>query len=119
RLANTGQACDAGKRFIVVDELYDEFVEKFAAKLSQAGSGAPLSSPRAADTLADQVDRAVSQGAHFITVGERKGCYFPPGVLTGVTPQNDIYREELFGPVATVYRVADEKQAIDVANDTP
>ncbi len=119
RLANTGQACDAGKRFIVVDELYDRFVEKFAEKLSQTWSGAPLSSPRAADMLADQVDRAVSQGAHFITFGERKGCYFPPGVLTGVTPQNDIYREELFGPVATVYRVADEKQAIDLANDTP
>ena len=118
RLANTGQACDAGKRFIVVDELYDAFVEKFAEKLSQAWTGAPLSSPRAADTLADQVDRAVSQGAHLITFGRRKGCYFPPGVLTGVTPQNDIYREELFGPVATVYRVADEQQAVDLANDT-
>jgi len=119
RLENTGQACNAAKRFIVVDSLYDAFVEQFTEKLLGSWSGAPLSSPRAAQTLADQVDRAVAQGAHLATTGERQGCFFPAGVLTGVTPDNDVYRQELFGPVATVYRASDEQHAIDLANDTP
>ncbi len=118
RLENTGQACNAARRFIVVDELYDAFTEKFTEKLLSAWSGAPLSSPRAAATLADQVDRAVAQGAHLTTRGKREGCYFPAGVLTNVTADNDIYREELFGPVATVYCARDEQHAIELANDT-
>ena len=118
RLENTGQACNGGKRFIVLEPLYDDFVERFTAKLISSWSGAPLSSPRAFETLADQVDRAVAQGAIFRTSGERSGCHFPPGVLTGVTPDNDIYREELFGPVAVVHSASDEETAIAVANDT-
>ncbi|MBI4940021.1 MAG: NAD-dependent succinate-semialdehyde dehydrogenase [Actinobacteria bacterium] len=119
RLENTGQACNAAKRFLVVDDLHDAFVEKLTEKLTKSWSGAPLSSARAAETLAEQVDRAVAQGAAFVSAGERDGCSFPPGVLTGVTKDNAVYREELFGPVATVYRVSGEEEAVQIANDTP
>lgn len=118
RLENTGQACNAGKRFIVVDELYEAFTKRFSARLCASWSGAPLSSPRAAAALAEQVDRAVAQGATLHMEGERSGCFFPPGVLTDVTPEHDVHREELFGPVAVVYRVADEAAAVELANDT-
>lgn len=118
RLENTGQACNAGKRFIVADELYDEFTEKFTAKLLESFSGAPLSSPRAAETLAAQVDQAVAHGAKLATSGERNGCFFPAGVLTGVGPDNPVHGQELFGPVATVYRAGSEEEAVELANDT-
>ena len=112
RLDNTGQSCNAAKRFIVADDLYDEFVEKFTAAMAAVepgdptptDAGRPLSSVAAAERLQEQVDRAVAQGATLVTGGERKGAFFPTGVLTGVTPDNDAYREELFGPVAMVFK---------------
>ncbi|GAA3524125.1 NAD-dependent succinate-semialdehyde dehydrogenase [Nocardioides daeguensis] len=119
RTYNTGQACNAGKRFVVVDHLHDEFVARFAGRLAELELAAPLSSETAAATLADQVDRAVAAGARLLTGGERHGAYFPAGVLTGVTPDNPVYREELFGPVAMVFRAADEDEAVAIANDTP
>ncbi|SFO78214.1 succinate-semialdehyde dehydrogenase / glutarate-semialdehyde dehydrogenase [Geodermatophilus dictyosporus] len=119
RMENTGQACNAGKRVIVVDELYDDFLAAFRERLLAAGPEAPLSSPRAAANLADQVDRAVAQGARLETAGERSGAFFPAGVLTEVRPDNDVYREELFGPVAQVHRARDEQHAVELANDTP
>src|SRR5262249_41408376 len=82
-------------------------------------SGAPLSSPAAAERLGEQVDRAVAQGAELASSGERKGSYFPVGVLTGVTPDSDTYGQELFGPVAIVFKAEDEEDAIRLANDTP
>lgn len=119
RTDNMGQACNAAKRMVVVDELYDEFLERFTARMLAMQPASPLSSVRAARTLADQVDRAVAQGARLAMVGEPNGAWFPTGVLTGVKPTNDIYREELFGPVAQVYRASDEADAIRIANDTP
>ena len=120
RMDNTGQSCNAAKRFIVADDLYDEFVEKFtAAVLAHADGIAPLSSVAAAERLQEQVDRAVAQGASLASSGERRGAFFPTGVLTGVTPDNDVYREELFGPIATVYRASSEEDAVIIANDTP
>ncbi|MBJ8346678.1 NAD-dependent succinate-semialdehyde dehydrogenase [Antrihabitans sp. YC2-6] len=120
RLDNTGQACNAAKRFIVADDLYDSFVEKFTAKLLAKGDGiAPLSSVRAAETLEEQVATAVSNGATIQSAGERRGAYYPPAVLTGVTSDNPAYQQEFFGPVATVYRVGSEDEAVAVANDTP
>jgi succinate-semialdehyde dehydrogenase/glutarate-semialdehyde dehydrogenase len=119
RMENTGQACNAAKRIIVVDELYDEFLAAFSQKLLGSGPEAPLSSPRAAANLADQVDRAVAGGARLESTGERSGSFFPAGVLVDVRPDNDVYREELFGPVAQVYRARDEQHAIELANDTP
>ena len=120
RLDNTGQACNAAKRFIVADDLYDAFVEKFTARLVGAGDGiAPLSSVRAAEGLEAQVAAAVANGAKVTSAGERKGAFFPPAVLTGVTSDNPAYQQEFFGPVATVYRAESEDEAIAIANDTP
>jgi succinate-semialdehyde dehydrogenase / glutarate-semialdehyde dehydrogenase len=127
RLDNTGQSCNAAKRFIVVDELYEPFLEKFKDALSQAKPGdprspdtpiGPLSSSAAADRLEDQVKRAVDQGAKVVLGGGRDGNFFQPTILTDITPDNDAYREELFGPVAQVYRVSSEEEAVELANDT-
>jgi len=127
RLDNNGQSCNGAKRFIVADELYDAFVEKFAAALAEAKVGdpfaedtvlGPLSSLAAAERLQEQVDRAVAQGATVVTGGAREGAFFPGTVITGVTPEMDAYREEFFGPVGVVYRVAGEDEAIEIANGT-
>jgi succinate-semialdehyde dehydrogenase/glutarate-semialdehyde dehydrogenase len=128
RLDNTGQSCNAAKRFIVVDDLYEPFLEKFTAALTAVEPGdptssdseiGPLSSSTAADRLEDQVKRAIDQGAKVVAGGGRKGNFFEPTVLTDIAPDNDAYREELFGPVAQVYRVSSEEEAVELANDTP
>jgi succinate-semialdehyde dehydrogenase/glutarate-semialdehyde dehydrogenase len=120
RLENTGQACNAAKRFVVVEELYDAFVDTFTAAILATADGiAPLSSVAAAERLEEQVRSAVAQGATLSSAGERSGAFFPPGVLTGVTRDNDAYGQEFFGPIAMVFRVASEQEAVEVANDTP
>lgn len=118
RLDNTGQACNAGKRVIVHESLYDDFVAKFTEKILRTPP-APLSSETAAERLEQQVGSAVAEGASLATAGERRGAWYAPGVLTDVRPEHDTYREELFGPVAMVFKVGDEDEAVEVANDTP
>ncbi|WP_292836474.1 NAD-dependent succinate-semialdehyde dehydrogenase [Microbacterium sp.] len=128
RLDNTGQSCNAAKRFIVADELYDDFLEKFTAGMTAASVGDPfaegtdlgaLSSLAAAERLQEQVARAVAQGATLVAGGTREGAFFGGTVLADVTPEMDAYREEFFGPVGVVYRAADEDAAIAIANGTP
>lgn len=119
RTGNVGQACNGAKRFIVVDGLYDDFVAKLHERVAAAATGAPLSSLAAAEDLAEQVDAAVAGGAHLVTSGQRNGAFHPVGVLTGVTPDNPAYHQEFFGPVAMVFRAADEDDAVRIANDTP
>jgi len=128
RLDNSGQSCNAAKRFIVIDGLYDDFLTRFTAKLtgnvpadpmSADTTLGPLSSLDAAENLEAQLLRAEAQGATIAARGSRDGAYFTPSVLTGVTPENDAYREEFFGPVASVYRVANEAEALQLANDIP
>jgi succinate-semialdehyde dehydrogenase/glutarate-semialdehyde dehydrogenase len=120
RLDNTGQSCNAAKRFIVADHLYDPFVEKFTAGiLAAADDITPLSSVAAADNLRAQISRAVEQGAHLTTAGRNEGAYVAPGVLTDVSPGDDVYAQELFGPVAMVFRARSEDEAVRLANDTP
>jgi succinate-semialdehyde dehydrogenase/glutarate-semialdehyde dehydrogenase len=128
RLDNAGQSCNAAKRFIVADELYDEFVEKFSEKLAAAKPGdptaedtevGPLSSQLAADRLEDQVKRAVENGAEVLVGGKRDGNYFEPTILTGIEPGDEASQEEFFGPVAQVYRVGSEDEAVALANQTP
>ena len=119
RLDNTGQACNAAKRFVVGQDLYDDFVARFTERLLAEATGAPLSSAAAAENLARQVDAAVAQGAELASTGDRSGAYFPAGVLTGLTAENDMARQELFGPVAMVFSAADEDDAVRIANDTP
>ncbi|MGO4680403.1 NAD-dependent succinate-semialdehyde dehydrogenase [Microbacterium sp. 2MCAF23] len=127
RLDNNGQACNGAKRFIVVDGLYDAFVEKAVAALSAVTPGdptqedtvlGPLVSEAAAVNLQNQVDTAVAQGATLLTGGTRDGAFYTPTLLADVTPEMDVYRQELFGPAAVVYRVADEDAAVALANDT-
>ena len=127
RLDNTGQSCNAAKRFIVVDELYDDFLAKLTEKMKEVEPGdpvedsamGPLSSSTAAERLQDQIDRAKAQGAQAVLDGDRKDNFFGPTILTGINPESDAYREEFFGPVASVYRVSSEEEAVRVANDTP
>ena len=128
RLDNTGQSCNAAKRFIVAEDVYDDFLAKFSEKMEATEAGdptgdaamGPLSSSTAAERLQEQLDRAVAQGAEVaVGGGERNGNFFPTTVLTGITPENDAYREEFFGPVASVYKVGSEEEAIELANDTP
>jgi succinate-semialdehyde dehydrogenase / glutarate-semialdehyde dehydrogenase len=120
RFENTGQACNAAKRFIVSADIYNDFLTKFTKKVLATAEGlAPLSSVTAAQRLAAQVDRAVTDGAVLVSEGERNGAFFPPGVLTNVATSSPSYKEELFGPVATVYKVDSEDEAVELANDTP
>ncbi|WP_216915011.1 NAD-dependent succinate-semialdehyde dehydrogenase [Nocardia noduli] len=117
RFENTGQACNAAKRFIVADDIYDEFLDKFTTRvLRKSADLGPLSSTAAAERLENQIERAVAAGADLVTEGRRDGAYYPPGVLTNLPAD---YREELFGPVAAVYRVTGEDEAVELANDTP
>ena len=128
RLDNSGQSCNAAKRFVVIDELYEPFLEKFTAKLAEVEASdptsedsalGPLSSLRAAETLDEQVKRAVENGAKLVRGGGRNGAFFETTVLTDVAPGNPASQEEFFGPVAQVYRAKDEDEAVRIANDTP
>ncbi|WP_029113768.1 NAD-dependent succinate-semialdehyde dehydrogenase [Mycobacterium sp. URHB0044] len=127
RMGNAGQACNAAKRFIVADGLYDDFVTKFAAKMADRAPGdprsadtttGPLSSARAAERLEAQVKKAVDQGATLVLGGTRQGTFFAPTVLTDITPESDAFGQEFFGPVAQVYRAGSEAEAIELANAT-
>src|SRR3954466_8016210 len=128
RLENTGQACNAAKRFVVLDEYYDDFVAKFTDALTkvepsdpkQEGAGiGPLSSTAAADRLEEQVKLAVDNGAKVAAGGGREGNFFKTAVITDIAKDNPAYTEEFFGPVAQVYKVGSEAEAIELANDTP
>ena len=127
RLDNTGQSCNAAKRFIVADDLYDDFLAKFTEKMKAMEPGdptddpamGPLSSDTAAERLEDQLERAKAQGAEVVLEGSRNGNFFQSTVLAGITKDNDAYREEFFGPVASVYKVGSEEEAVEIANDTP
>lgn len=121
RMANTGQACNANKRMIVMDDLFDDFVGKLTEKALAIDSFSPLSSRKAAETLAEQVDDAVSKGATLHAggvLGEAPTAYYTPAVLSGITKDMRAYAEELFGPVAVVYSVGSEEEALELANDT-
>jgi succinate-semialdehyde dehydrogenase/glutarate-semialdehyde dehydrogenase len=130
RLLNAGQSCVSAKRFVVVDAVRDVFEQKLTARLEAATMGDPLDpgtelGPLARvdlrDTLHDQVQRSVAGGARLVmggSVPERPGAWYPATLLTDVRPGTAAYEEELFGPVASILPVADEAEAIRVANDT-
>ncbi|MGH1550618.1 NAD-dependent succinate-semialdehyde dehydrogenase [Leifsonia poae] len=128
RLDNSGQSCNAAKRFVVIDDLYDSFLSKFTEKLAEVEASdptseesalGPLSSLKAAENLDEQVKRAVENGATLVRGGGRNGAFFETTVLTDVTPENPASKEEFFGPVAQVFRAKDEDDAVRIANDTP
>src|SRR5271154_1599938 len=131
RCVNSGQSCIAAKRFIVADEIYDEFESRFVAGMEAMRVGdpmkegtdiGPLATIRAIELLEAQVKAATRVGASILTGGERMlgdGNYFEPTVLTGVPRTSALYRAELFGPVAMLFRATDINNAIEIANDTP
>jgi succinate-semialdehyde dehydrogenase/glutarate-semialdehyde dehydrogenase len=130
RIHNAGQSCVASKRFIVVEQLADRFLEKFKTAFSGLKTGdpfdpsttlAPLSSKEALDKLVDQVERAVANGAHVELGGkpvQGAATFMQPTILTNIGRDNPVYNEEFFGPVALFFRVADEDAAVTLANDT-
>ena len=132
RISNTGQACNSNKRMIVMDDVYDGFVARLTERASglepgdptseAEGTFAPLSSRAAAERLDEQVQDAVAKGATLHAggvLGEGPAAYYSPAVLTGVTKEMRAYGEELFGPVAVVYAVSSDDEALELANDTP
>lgn len=131
RINNNGECCVASKRFIAVESIADEFLAKFKIKLAELIIGdpmdaatqlGPLSTEAAAIQIAEQVQRAVDAGATIVLGGkrvDRDGAFMQPTIITNMLPGNPVYYEELFGPVATFFRVKDEKEAIELANDSP
>lgn len=130
RLYNAGQVCTSSKRFIVMDSMYDQFLEILQTAFSQVKMGdpmdeattlAPLSSKEAKEKLQSQVDAAIAGGAQ-VYYGNQPvdlpGQFFQPTILTDIAHDNPIFDQELFGPVASVYRVHDEAEAIALANDS-
>ena len=121
RMYNTGQACNSNKRMIVMDDLFDDFVGKITEKALALDSFSPLSSRKAAETLAEQVQDAVDKGATLHAGGvlsDGPDAHYSPAVLTGITKDMRAYAEELFGPVAVVYSVGSDDEALQLANDT-
>ena len=130
RMENGGQACNASKRMIVADGVYEDFIREFTKAMAAQVTGdptdpgvnyGPLSSERAAQILMEQIDDAVSKGAVVHTGGhrvDRPGAFVEPTVLSGVTPEMRAFSEELFGPAAVVYRVPDADTAVELANSS-
>ncbi|MGW4485240.1 NADP-dependent succinic semialdehyde dehydrogenase [Amycolatopsis sp. NPDC004368] len=130
RVQNNGQSCIAAKRFIVHTDVYDEFAEKFVARMRDLTVGdptddatdvGPLATEQGRTDVEELVDDAVSAGAKVLCGGERPegaGWFYPPTVIGDITPKMRMYTEEVFGPVASLYRVADLDEALEVANAT-
>lgn len=130
RVQNNGQSCIAAKRFILHEDIAEEYEERFSAAMAKLVVGDPLESstdvgPLATlsgrDEVADQVADAVSKGARVLCGGKMidgPGWYYPPTVVAGLTEQMRIYREEVFGPVASMFTVGSIDEAIALANDS-
>lgn len=131
RILNNGQSCIAAKRFIMVEEIADEFETKFVAKMKKLIVGDPMDDktelgPIAREDILEeldwQVNETVKQGGKILTGGgriDREGSFYQPTVLSNVKKGMLAYSEELFGPVAIMIRARDTNEAIEIANDTP
>ena len=130
RTMNNGQSCIAAKRFIVAEEIADEFEKRFVAGMEALAVGnplddtvdvGPLATPQILDDLEAQVKLTIDFGARLLTGGhrlEQPGYYYLPTVLTDIPKESPAYRDELFGPVASLFRASDIDDAIRIANDT-
>lgn len=130
RLYNNGETCVSAKRFVVTDKIYDAFVSAFVDEMKAITMGdpthedsqlGPLSSEDQFETVKDQVEKSVAEGAKVLcggTVPDREGAYYPATVLADVTPGMPAYDDEIFGPVASVIRAKDNEDAMRIANDS-
>ena len=130
RTINNGQSCIAAKRFIVAEEVYEEFEKKFVEGMNALKIGdpldettdiGPLATPDILKDLDEQVQKSIKAGAKVLIGGQRltgRGNFYPPTVLTNIPKDSPAYAEELFGPVALLFRVRDVEEAIGLANDT-
>ncbi|WP_026777069.1 NAD-dependent succinate-semialdehyde dehydrogenase [Polaribacter sp. Hel_I_88] len=130
RLQNNGQTCIAAKRFIVLEEIYDDFLKMFTQKMEAAKMGeptnedtyyGPLARVDLRDELHDQVEKTIKQGGKLILGGKipsQKGAYYPATILADLKPGMTAFDEELFGPVASVIKAKDENEAIALANNS-
>jgi succinate-semialdehyde dehydrogenase / glutarate-semialdehyde dehydrogenase len=130
RTINTGQSCIAAKRFIVADKIYERFLEQFVDRMRALKIGdpmdpgselGPLATEQILEGLHDQVQKTIAAGAKLLTGGNRihgSGFFYEPTVLVDVPKDSPAYREEVFGPVASVFRVRDAHAAVELANDT-
>ncbi|GAA4226050.1 NADP-dependent succinic semialdehyde dehydrogenase [Streptosporangium album] len=130
RVQNNGQSCIAAKRFIVHTDVYDDFTARFVARMEALRVGdpadastdvGPLATEQGRDDLEMLVADAVGRGAHVLCGGfipDRPGWFYQPTVITGITPEMRIFMEEVFGPAASLYRVADIDEALALANVT-
>jgi succinate-semialdehyde dehydrogenase/glutarate-semialdehyde dehydrogenase len=130
RMQNSGQSCIAGKRFLVADSIYDQFVRQFVERirglkmgdpLDQATEIGPLATPAIRDGVHEQVRKSVAAGGKLLTGGkspEGKGNFYPPTVLAEIPVDAPAFREEVFGPVALLFRVPDAAAAIKLANES-
>ena len=130
RLYNAGQVCTSSKRFIVPDNLYDEFLKrateifsnvKMGVPMDPATTLAPMNSEKAKNKLQKQVDLAVENGAKVVYGNQPvdlSGQFFMPTILTDISRDNPIFDQEMFGPVMSVYKYHDVQEAIDLANDS-
>jgi succinate-semialdehyde dehydrogenase/glutarate-semialdehyde dehydrogenase len=131
RIVNNGQSCIAAKRFIVAESIAAEFERRFVERmealrigdpLDEATELGPLATPQIRDSLDEQVRLSIGAGARLLTGGkplDRPGNFYAPTVLAGIPPSAPAYSQELFGPVAALFRVPDAAAAIRLANDTP
>ena len=131
RTINNGQSCIAAKRFIVAESIYDEFEMRFTAAMSKLRLGdpmdaateiGPLATSKIREELHDQVMRAKKAGAKILAGGimiDGRGNFYPPTVLANICRTSPVFYEELFGPVALLFRVKDVTEAIELANDSP
>ncbi len=130
RIINTGQSCIAAKRFMIADQIYDKFLNQFVARMRALKVGDPMdpatdTGPLATEQILrgvhDQVQKTIAAGAKLLTGGNRihgPGFFYEPTVLVDVPKESPAYREEVFGPVAAIFRVRDVHNAIELANDT-
>ena len=130
RIQNAGQSCIAAKRFILADKIYDHFVAEFVAKmralkvgdpLDQETELGPLASAAILEGVDEQVQKSIKAGAKLLTGGkrlDRPGFFYEPTVLSDIPPDSPAYREEIFGPVASCFRVGNAAAAVKIANDS-
>jgi succinate-semialdehyde dehydrogenase / glutarate-semialdehyde dehydrogenase len=130
RTINTGQSCIAAKRFVIADKIHEQFLQQFVERMRALKVGNPMDPQTELGPLAteqilqgvnDQVQKTIAAGAKLLTGGNRihgPGFFYEPTVLVDVPKESPAYREEVFGPVATVFRVGDAHAAVELANDT-